>query len=527
MEVFVNNPLLTLFFCIGVGVAFGMIKFGPVSFGPAGALFAGLALSAIEPDVALNPLLSSIGLCVFCYMVGLAAGPSFLTAIRTSYQPLLVALTAILAMAASGLLVGRLLGVDTAYVAGAYAGAGTATPALGAVQQQLAAGGEIPPEPAVGYAVAYPFAVLITILGCIYLMNSGRRKPTSEDNERLPSLVVKTIEITRPVAQTVASLEERFGVVVSRITRELQTVVAHADEALRVGDLITVTVADDRLPAVVQELGELSVSEPWQDRSQIDFRRVAVSNRAFVGRRLADLDLEGQFDAVVSRVRRGDVDLIATPDLTLQMGDRLRVTAPRDTLPAITKHLGDSERAAGDINALGLGLGLTIGLVFGLLSIPLPGGGSFLLGTATGPLIMGVVLGALGRTGPVVWQLPGNVNNALNQLFLLIFLAAIGTGSGANLVSALSSSLGLQLLAVALTFCIVHALVNIVGLRAVLKYGTARSLGGLTGSQLNPGPFAYAMDKNGDQRIAVLYALIFPVIMLGKVIIAQLMVIFF
>jgi putative transport protein len=527
MQVFVDNPLLTLFFCIGVGVAFGMIRFGPVSFGPAGALFAGLALSAVNAEVALDPVYGSIGLCVFCYMVGLSAGPSFLAAIRTSYQPLLVALTAVVAMAASGLAVGRALGVQTPYIAGAYAGAGTATPALGAVQQQLTEGGEVPPEPAVGYAVAYPFAVLITILGCIYLVNAGSRRPTEEDTQRMPSPVVKTIEVTRPVSLTAGDLTARFGAVVSRITRDLDTWVAHAEDAVQTGDLVTVTVADDRLQGLVEELGELSEREPWHDRSQIDFRRVAVSNRAFVGQTLAELGLEERFDAVVSRVRRGDVDLIATPDLTLQMGDRLRVTARRDVLPEITRHLGDSERAAGDINALGLGLGLTIGLLFGLLAIPLPGGGEFVLGTATGPLIIGVVLGALGRTGPVVWQLPAGVNNAFNQLFLLIFLAAVGTGSGANLVDALTSNLGLKLLAVALTFCLVHALVNIVGLRAILAYGTARSLGGLTGSQLNPAPFAYAMDKVGDQRIAVLYAMIFPVIMLGKVIIAQLMVIYF
>ena len=526
MQVFVDNQLLTLFFCIGVGVAFGMIRFGPVSFGPAGALFAGLALSAANADVALDPVFSSIGLCVFCYMVGLAAGPSFVRAIRTSYQPLLVSLTAIIAMAAGGLLLGRLLDVDTSYVAGAYAGAGTATPALGAVQQQLAAGGEVPPEPAVGYAVAYPFAVLITILGCIYLMNAGRRKPTAEDAERVPSLVVTTIEASRPVATTVAELQDTFGTVVSRITRNGDTVVAHGDAAVRTGDLVTVTVPDDRLPALVAELGELSDREPWHDRSQIDFRRVAVSNRAHVGKTLAELDLDGTFDAAVSRVRRGDVDLIATPDLVLQMGDRLRVTAHRDTLPSITKHLGDSERAAGDINALGLGLGLTIGLLFGLLSLPLPGGGEFVFGTATGPLIIGVVLGALGRTGPIVWQLPTGVNNAFNQLFLLIFLAAVGTGSGANLVNALSSDLGVKLLVIALAFCLIHVLVNVLGLRALLKYGTARALGGLTGSQLNPAPFAYSMDKMGDQRIAVLYAMMFPVIMLAKVVIAQLMVIY-
>jgi putative transport protein len=219
------------------------------------------------------------------------------------------------------------------------------------------------------------------------------------------------------------------------------------------------------------------------------------------------------------------VELLATPDLVLQMGDRLRVTAPRSRLPEVTAFLGDSERAVGDVNPIGLGLGLTIGLVLAFLSIPLPGGGAFVLGTATAPLVVGVVLGALGRTGPVVWQLPPGVANTLNQVFLLIFLASVGSGAGADLVEAVSSSLGWQLLVTSIAVCVAHAALCIVGLRVILRYGSARTLGGLTGSQLNPAPYAYAMVRlEGDQRIALAYALLFPIVMLLKVVVAQLMV---
>jgi len=523
---FAASPLLTLFVCIGLGSVFGRIRFGPVSFGPAGALFVALALSAIEPKAALPPIVTTLSLCVFCYMVGIAAGPAFIGAIRTGWRPVVVSLTAILAMAGAGLLTGRLFGFDTGTIAGAFSGAGTATAALGAVQEQLADGGVIPPQPAIGYAVAYPITVLLTILACTYLISAGKKKPNPEDTEQVSPIVIRTIELAGTPGLTVRDFEAKFGSVVSRLTRGGRTVVAHEAEQLAAGDLLTVTAREDAITRLAAELGRLTTEEPWLDRSSIDFRRIALSNSAYIGRELRDLRMEERFDAVVSRVRRGDVDIIATPDLILCAGDRLRVTAPRDRLADITKDLGDSERAAGDINAIGLGLGLALGLLLAFVKIPLPGGGGLVLGTATAPLVMGVILGAIGRTGPVVWTLPGNVTYTLNQFSLLIFLVAVGTGAGPGLVKALSSE-GPQLVGLGFAIAAAHALVCVIGLRWVLKYGTARSLGGLTGSQLNPAPYAYAMGKVPDQRVAVGYAVLFPVSMIAKVFLAQLMVVFF
>ncbi len=526
MKWFVESPLLTLFVCVGVGSLFGRIRFGPISFGPAGALFAALAISAVEPDVALPPLVTSLSLCVFCYMVGIAAGPTFVSALRTGWQPVIVSLLAVAAMAGAALGVGKAFGFDTGTIAGAFSGAGTATAALGAVQQQLADGGAIPPEPAIGYAVAYPITVLLTIVACSYLISAGKRKPTAEDREKLAPIVVRTLELVGDPGCTVHEFEARHQAVVSRLTRGHRTVVAHEAEPLAAGDLLTITAREDVVANLVGQLGRAATEEPWLDRSEIDFRRVTLSNSAYVGRELRDLRMEERFDAVVSRVRRGDIDIMATPDLVLQSGDRLRVTAPRERLAEISTALGDSERTAGDINAIGLGLGLAIGLLLAFVKIPLPGGGVLVLGTATAPLIAGVVLGAIGRTGPIIWTLPGNVANTLNQFSLLIFLVAVGTGAGSGLVSALSTD-GLQLVLLGLAISAAHALICVIGLRSVLRYGTARALGGLTGSQLNPAPYAYAITKMPDQRVAVGYAVLFPVSMILKVFLAQLMVVYF
>lgn len=526
MQWFVDSPLLTLFFCVGVGALIGRIPFGPVSFGPAGALFVALALSAMDEDVALPPIVTNLSLCVFCYMVGIAAGPSFVRALRTGWKPVLVSVVAILAMAGTALGLGKALGFDIGTIAGAFAGAGTATAALGAVQQQLADGGDIPPEPAIGYAVAYPITVLLTILACAYLIGVGRRRPTAEDREKVAPIVIRTLEIVGEPDLTVHGFGDRYDAVVSRLTRDGSTVIAHDAEQLRSGDLLTVTAREDVVNGLVAELGRESADEFWRDRSDIDFRRMIMSNRTHAGRQLHELRLEERFDAVVSRVRRGDVDLIATPDLVLQTGDRLRVTAPRDRLADVAADLGDSERTAGDINPIGLGLGLTIGLLLAFVEIPMPGGGTLVLGTATAPLIAGVVLGALGRTGPIVWTLPGNVSNTLNQFTLMVFLVAVGTGAGSGLVDALADD-GLQLVLLGVAISAAHALICVLALRSVLQYGTARALGGLTGSQLNPAPYAYAMGKVPDQRVALGYAVLFPVSMIIKVFIAQIMVVYF
>jgi putative transport protein len=526
MQWFANSPLLTLFFCIGLGCVFGRIPFGPVSFGPAGALFVGLALSAVEPQVALPPIVTTLSLCVFCYMVGIAAGPAFVSALRSGWQPVAVSSVAIMAMATAALGVGKAFGMDTGTIAGAFSGAGTATAALGAVQQQLADGGDIPPQPAIGYAVAYPITVLLTILACSFLIGAGRRKPTEEDRRKISPILVRTLELVDDPGMTVRGLSERYEAVVSRITRDRRTVVAHDAEPLRCGDLLTITAREDVLARLVAELGRPAAEEPWMDRTNIDFRRITLSNPAYIGREIHHLRAEERFDAVISRVRRGDIDIIATPDLIVQSGDRLRVTAPRARIAEITRDLGDSERTAGDINAIGLGLGLAIGLMLAFVKVPLPGGGTLVLGTATAPLIAGVILGAIGRTGPIVWTLPGNVANTLNQFSLLVFLVAVGTGAGSGLVNALSTD-GLQLVLLGVAVSAAHALICVIGLRYVLHYGTARALGGLTGSQLNPAPYAYAMAKMPDQRVAVGYAVLFPLSMILKVLLAQLMVVYF
>ena len=269
MQWFVDSPLLTLFFCIGVGSIFGRIPFGPVSFGPAGALFVALALSAIEPDVALAPIITNLSLCVFCYMVGIAAGPSFVNALRSGWQPVVVSILAILAMAIVALSIGTWFDLDIGTVAGAFSGAGTATAALGAVQQQLSVGGAIPPEPAIGYAVAYPITVFLTILALL-VSDVGRQPQAHRRGPREGFAVRRADARTRrrpgpDDSWTVRALRSgRFAPDPRRVDRRR----ARSGAAARRATAHRSPPARTSSTNSSRELGRPAAREPWMDRSR-------------------------------------------------------------------------------------------------------------------------------------------------------------------------------------------------------------------------------------------------------------------
>jgi putative transport protein len=279
----------------------------------------------------------------------------------------------------------------------------------------------------------------------------------------------------------------------------------------------------ESVATVVADLGHPSTVPLTLDRSHLDFRRMAVSNRAVAGRSLGELDLPNRFSATATRVRRGDVDLLAGDDLVLALGDRVRVVASREQLAKVATYLGDSERGATDINPVGLFLGLGIGLLVGLISVPLPGGAHVGLGVAGGPLLVGLVVGRLQRTGPVLWSLPHSVSATLGQFGMLAFLAMAGSNAGAALADALSGDLGPRLLLVGLVVTACTAGGLLLGSRLMRAFGPTLS-GVLAGTQTQPAVLAYANDLTGaDARVNLGYALVYPVAMITKVLLAPLL----
>lgn len=514
----VEQPLIVLFVALAAGAVIGAVRVAGISAGAAGALFAGLALSAIVPEVSdvVPPLLGTLGLTFFSYTIGLAGGPSFFGGLRRAAPVMLLAVGAIVAVAVLAAVLGPVFGLGAGEVAGVYAGAMTNTPGLAAATQVTGTN-----QPVVGYSLAYPFGVIGTIVAVLIGTAWARRRPTAEDRDPPQPAAYVTVEVTSEGLPPLRELRELDGepLVYSRVRRAGHQTTPDGDLRLLPGDLVTVIGPRDALETVVQRLGHLADRDLPLDRRQVDFRRVVLSNKRHAGARIADLDL-GRFGAVAGFVRRGDVDLVAAPQLVVELGDRIRVVGPRDRLAEVVTHLGDSERAVVVADPIGFPLGLLLGLALGVVPIPLPGL-TLQLGTAAAPLLVGLVLGRLGHTGPVSWQLPYATNQTLRQFGALMFLATVGLGAGPDLVEALGSGRGLQLFGLGAVLTTVLAVLLLLVVRR-LGLGAARLAGTLAGAQNQPAVLQFAVDRtDGDDRVNLAYALLFPPTFVAKILCAQ------
>jgi len=275
---------------------------------------------------------------------------------------------------------------------------------------------------------------------------------------------------------------------------------------------------------VAHDLGHPSSVPLVLDRSQLDFRRVTVSNRDVAGRSLDQLRLPRRFGATATRVRRGDVDLLATDDLVLQLGDRVRVVARREQMGQVSKFLGDSERGASDLNPVGLAVGLALGLLVGLLTVPMPRGGTFALGVAGGPLLVGLLLGRTQRTGRILWTIPYQASGAVNQLGMLLFLSYAGSNAGHALSLALRTDEGPRLLAVGIVVTALTAAGMLFAGPRLARVSGARLAGQVAALDTQPAVLAYANERSaGDPRVNLGYALVYPVAMIVKVVLAPIL----
>jgi putative transport protein len=245
-----------------------------------------------------------------------------------------------------------------------------------------------------------------------------------------------------------------------------------------------------------------------------------------VGKRLSDLDLLEKFGAIVTRVRRGDIELLATDDLVLELGDRVRFVAPRSQVKPISDFFGDSYRSLSEINWLSLGFGIALGLLVGMIPITLPGGIQFKLGEAGGPLIVALILSAVRRTGPIVWSLPYSANLTLRQFGLTVLLAGIGIRSGYTFLSTLQNAGGLQILVAGAIVSLVTAFLVLFVAHKVLKIPFGLAIGMMAAVHTQPAVQAYAVSQAKNDLPNHGYAMAFPMATIAKILIAQLLVVF-
>ncbi len=513
------DEVLLLAVLLAIGTALGGVRIAGIHVGPAAVLFTAIAVTAAastrDVELSIPGSVGILGLLLFTYCVGVMSGPSFFAALRTGAR-IMVAVVLLLLLAgflAIGL--GTAFGLSGPTIAGTFAGALTNTPALAAAGERAGDAA----APTVGYSLSY----LGGVLGMIAAAAIALRRP--DDDGAPKPLAHLTVRVEHVDQSHIGEIESRYGgqVAFSRIRRgEVGPVLVAGDEdTLHPDDLVTVVGPVDLIEEVAKELGHRSSHTLVAERDDLDFRRITLSQTRLAGHTVAELGLWARFGATVSRVRRGDVDMVATDRLILLPGDRLRVIAPKDRMREVSEYLGDSIRGLSDINPLGLALGLTIGVLIGELTIPGLGIG---VGSAAGTLVAGLVLGRLGRIGPVVVTVPHGAASALSQFGMLAFLAYAGTTAGGLFLPALTSGEAWRVLLLGAVITAFMAVSMLLVLRRVLHVGGTRCAGVFGGAQTQPAVLAFANERTEyDTRVAIGYALVFPAAMIVKILIAQIL----
>ena len=530
LELLRESALLLLFVVAALGYLVGRIHVRGVSLGIAAVLFVGLAVGALDPALALPEFVQQFGLVVFVYTIGLASGPGFFAAFRRrGLRDNGLALGAVTTGAALVSAAQLALGLRPGVSVGIFTGALTNTPALAGALEYMRRTGA--PEaaladPVVGYSVAYPMGVL-GVLAALFVARRLRLDDAPPSVAGQPAVENLCILVTRPEATTrparVVLADRHVRVVLCRLKRDGQLMLADEDVTLRVGDVVSVIGGDKEVRAAMDLLGEASAEHLELDRTVLDFRRVFVSNRSLAGRTLSEIALAKRFGAIVTRVRRGDVELVPDGETVMELGDRVRVVAPRDKMDAVSKFLGDSYAAVSEVDVVTFSIGIALGLLVGSLPIPTFVGPSFKLGIAGGPLVVGLILGRVERTGPLVWSLPYSAGLTLRQLGLVLFLAGVGTRSGYAFVETMQKGGGLTIFAVGSFVTFSVALGTVFVGRKLLRIPLGTLSGMLAGIHTQPAALALAAERHPDGSPSVGYATVFPLATIAKIVVAQLL----
>jgi putative transport protein len=510
-----QSPLLAVFAAIGLGYAIGRISIGGFSLDIGAVLFAGLLLGAIAPKSAPPGLVSSIGLVMFLYGIGIQYGRQFFAGLRgaglkwnaLAAAGVLIALAVTLGLAA-------LAGIAPAHAMGLFAGALTSTPTL---QAAIDAAGNR--DPAIGYSVAYPFGVIGPIL-CLFVLSrvlAVRLAPAPPAFETL-EIVLSDERAGLQVADLLASLPA--GVQLMAIRQGQSNRLPAPELRLNAGDRVLLYGQPAALDAARQQLGRAERGRLTSDRAALDIARFFVSRAAATAVPIGQLPLPGGAEARIVEVRRGDAVLLADPAMVLEFGDRVAVIASRDALRDLRTYFGDSIKSTTEFSYISVGLGMSLGVLLGMVPFPIPGVGTFSVGLAGGPLIAALVLGRFGRTGPLSWHMPLPANLTLRTFGLTLFLAAVGLSSGAPFVDTVASE-GLPFLAIGAAIVLSAVIVAAVIGQYVFRLATDDLFGVISGVTGNPAILVYANRAVTSDRIDAAFATIFPSMTILKILCVQ------
>ena len=538
------HSIVALSLICALGLALGKVRVMGISLGVAFVFFIGILAGHFGLRVNAQCLgyAETFGLVIFVYMLGLSVGPNFFGSLRREGMPLnLWSLAIILLGTLLAVVLVPLTGVSLPDMVGLLCGATTNTPALGAAQQALQQAGHAAGTLALGTAVTYPFGVV----GVIFVMVILRRVLVRPADLQIPArddanktyigefLVVNPALDGKKVSDFALNSHERF--IISRIWRGQEVIVPGADTELRQNDkVLVITNKNDR--KAMEILFGRETATNW-NADQIDWnhidaevasRTVVVTRKVLNGKHLVDLQLRSTYGVNVSRVLRGDLKLLATDDLRLQYGDRVVVVGPPSALDNVEKFIGNAVQTLNEPNLGSIFLGMVLGLLLGLIPVAIPGAAVPVhLGVAGGPIIMGIIVGALGPKAHIISYTTRSASLILRKFGLSLYLACLGLEAGKDFFHTLIRPEGLMWIGIgALLTLIPIFIIGVVMLR-MHKYDFGTICGVLCGSMANPMALGYANDTIQGETPSLSYTSVYPLGMFIRVLIAQVLIMFF
>lgn len=513
-EILGTQPILTAFLAIGLGYLVGQINFGSFSLGVGAVLFVGLAIGAFAPKAQITGPIGLTGLIMFLYGIGILYGRQFFEGMRgigLGYNAL--ALVACIAGLAVALALGRTFGIKTGHVLGMYAGSMTSTATLQAALDVMKN-----KDPSIGYSIAYPFGVIGPIL-CIYFMARLVKPsfPAKAQRFHMGEISVGEKFAGGTLDDIVRDLPS--GVQVTMVRHAGHNVVPTATTAVAAGDAVLV-VADrqEALADTAAQLGSLEPGRLTKDRTDLDYIRVFVGKANVVGIPLEKIALPAEWH--VLHVRRYDADLLPAKDLMLEFGDRIGVLTPPEQKDKVRALFGDTVKSAAEFSYVSLGVGMVLGLLLGLVPIPIPGVGTVTLGVGGGPLIVSLILGKLRRTGPMLWTMPLPANIVLRNFGLALFLATVGVNAGQPFVRTVAES-GFTMLGIGAAILLTTVLIVLLAGHYIMRIPFDDLVGVASGATGNPAILVYSTRQAPTERPDIGYAMIFPSMTIVKVIAVQ------
>lgn len=517
-----NQPFLTLFMVIALGYGIGSINIKGFSLGVGAVIFSGLLVGAIAPKCQPPAMVGTIGLVMFLYGLGIQFGKQFFAGLTgaTGRRYNLLAVLSLAAAVVVIVVLMKVMDISHSLMAGLFAGSGT-----NAASMQAATEAAKNNEPAVGYSVAYPFGLVGAIL-CMYFVQLFVNPNCEVSNQS----GVETIEVAILSKEVIG---RTLGEVMSEMPAGIQVMVVRREDKnrhpepgllLSIDDILLLRGSDSSSLAIAQNmLGTQAPGRITNDRGDMDYLRVFVSKPDLVGIHLSALRMPEDVEATITHVRRGDTEMLVRPDLILEMGDRIGIMVSRKYFQTMRNFFGNSVRGTAEINYISMGLGMVLGVLLGILPIPVPVLGTMKLGIAGGSLFVALILGKLGRTWKLVWTIPFSANLTLRNFGLSIFLAQVGMSSGAPFVNVVSNS-GLMLLAAGACILLALALTPLLIGHYVMRIPFDDLLGITAGITGNPAILSYAYRTFPSDRVEACYAMIYPATTILKIVIALILI---